>query len=573
MVLFLKSLQIFFRRRRVSVVALLLLAGITAYMVYQCYSYTLNWDIMRYLSEVQAGSLTFFIVSLYISYEYIYAVRHSGLAECAAAHRHGKARLYGSAFCVPACLVFLLFFIPSCFNLGIAIAGGVTDLSYYGHILMVNFLDIFLLCLLASLLGGCLALRLKRIPAYAVMALVIFILSPMSDMLPGLASDRSHINFWPAKWIFSKVLPQNTTWITDFQYGFSNETLRWNLTLFWCFLLLALALPAVLKKKSRARLTSVLLCLLLAGGNLLGYFAGGSEMKLGPYPDSISRGDYEYYRDHPQKQQAAGFTVAAYNMNLQIGRALDATVQMALSAAPASGEYIFTLYRGYEVSSVTDAGGSPLSYVRDGDYITVQAPPSGNTVVLCYSGYSPILYSNSQAALLPGCFPYYPIAGFHHINEGEQGYTPVTNGFSSQFTVRAGGGKPVYCNLPAIEGEKNAFSGTSDCLTLMRGFLTEEEENGFRFCSLSIGGFESRPIDGDYLAELQNAVTKAEQVSNAPRHLDLREKKIFQTYNTFAGWAGYGPMVDLGDHMILWCNNREFINQFAQNLVKEFCYA
>ena len=32
-------------------------------------------------------------------------------------------------------------------------------------------------------------------------------------------------------------------------------------------------------------------------------------------------------------------------------------------------------------------------------------------------------------------------------------------------------------------------------------------------------------------------------------------------------------MVDLGDHMILWCNNREFINQFAQNLVKEFCYA
>ena len=102
------------------------------------------------------------------------------------------------------------------------------------------------------------------------MALVIFILSPMSDMLPGLASDRSHINFWPAKWIFSKVLPQNTTWITEFQYGLSNETLRWNLTLFWCFLLLALALPAVLKKKSRARLTSVLLCLLLAGGNLLG---------------------------------------------------------------------------------------------------------------------------------------------------------------------------------------------------------------------------------------------------------------------------------------------------------------
>ncbi|HIQ79807.1 MAG TPA: hypothetical protein IAD32_00800, partial [Candidatus Scatavimonas merdigallinarum] len=135
MVLFLKSLQVFFRRRRVSVVALLLLAGIMAYMVYRCYTYTLNWDVMLNVSAVQTECLTFFIVSLYISYEYIYAVRHSGLAECAAAHRHGKARLYGSAFCVPACLVFLLFFIPSCFNLGIAIAGGVTDLSYYGHIL------------------------------------------------------------------------------------------------------------------------------------------------------------------------------------------------------------------------------------------------------------------------------------------------------------------------------------------------------------------------------------------------------------------------------------------------------
>lgn len=237
----------------------------------KCYTFTMNWYVLNYLQRTLDCSLLIFIAGLYLSYEYFYKVKQCGIEESLSAHKKGRLKTYGGMFAVLALLMLLVFLIATIFNFAIAAAGGVGIAEYYLHIVLVNFLNLFLLGTLANLLGMCLALKFKRVPAYSLMALSIFIVSPLSDMLPGIATDSYGFNLWPAKWFFSKILPQNLTWVIDNQYGMPIEALRWNLMLFWICLFLAIVIFSILPKKTKTRLAVTALAVILAGVNLYGY--------------------------------------------------------------------------------------------------------------------------------------------------------------------------------------------------------------------------------------------------------------------------------------------------------------
>ncbi len=563
-----KNLQIFIRDRHIFIVALLAFAGFFIYLSYRCYTFTINWDILIYLQCTQECSLPVFIAGLYLSYEFIYKVKQCGIEECLSAHKNGRLKAYGGMLAVLTLPVLLVFLLATLFNYAIAAVGGVMILDYYLHIVLVNFLNLFLLGTLANLFGMCLALKFKRAPAYSLMALAIFIVSPVSDMISGIATDSYGFNLWPAKWFFSKILPPNLTWVVDFQYGLSNEALRWNLMLFWICLFLAVVIFAILQRKTKKRLAITALAVILAGVNLYGYFLGGSEIVLGPYPQSITRIDDEYYREHASKIMAAGFTVPSYDMKLKIGRELEATVDMALSPADTT-EYNFTLYHGYEILSVTDQSGNGLAYTRENDYLTVtsQAPLTGLT--LSYKGYSPILYSNHQAVLLPGCFPYYPVAGFHQISNGYQGYQKVLNGFPSQYSIEVEAGRQIFSNVTETEGRKNCFSGEAGSPTLMGGLL-RKDATGNNTIYPSIGGWNSPPLDREYLEKLQQKITEIEKKENIENHLDLDSMTIFQSTTEFGNFAQYGSFVTFDNQVFLMFPNQEYLQEDAEMLVKEY---
>lgn len=569
--LFQNNMQIFLRNKRISIVALLGLIGLGFYLTYRAYTFTMNWDVMLYLCNTQRCCLFFFVLTLYIAYEYIYCVKDNGIEECVAAHKCGKLKLYGNLFCVLMLLPLLVFFVMTLFNYGIAFWGGHIDApDYYAHIFLVNFLNAFLLGTLASLLGACLALKFKRLPAYSLMALAIFIVSPVSDMIPGIATDSYGFNLWPAKWFFSKILPPNLTWVIDTQYGISNETLRWNLMLFWIFLFLAVSVLAITGKRSKKRIITAALAVILAAVNLYGYFQGGSEITLGPYPDSISRYDKEYYQEHKQKEKPAMFTVADYDMVFSIYRELEGKVKMKIGAPSPALTYDFTLYRGYVISSVTGSSGEALLYTRDGDYFTVTSDTPLTEITVWYKGHSPTLFSNNQAVLLPGCFPYYPMAGFHRLSQESQGYLPVSNGFRSKYTVHVNSIRDVFSNLPKIGGQKKVFSGESDVLTLMGGFLAEKEIDGYDICSLTVRGWGIANIDSSYITSLQKAIIKEEEMQTSKKHLDLKQYKIFQTETTFANFAEFGLTALFDDHIFIMGGDDEWIPEIAEMLVKEY---
>lgn len=570
MCLFKKNLRIFLRSKHIFIVALLGFAGLIFYLSYKAYTFTMNWDVILYLSSTQKCCLLFFILDLYVSYEYIYCAKASGIEECAAAHKRGKLRLYSSLFCVLMLLPLLVFLVMTLFNFCLAFFGGqISDLSYYAHIVLVNFLNTFLLGTLATLLGGCLALRLRRVGAYSFMALIIFIVSPVSDMIPGVATDSYGVNLWPLKRVFSKILPPNLTWVIDTQYGISNETLRWNLMLFWIFLFLAAVILAITGKRAKKRILATVLAIILAGMNLYGYLLGGSEITIGPYPDSISRLDKEYYREHEQKEKPAAFTVAGYEMDFSIYRELEGEVKMVIGTPSVNHTYDFTLYRGYQISGVTGPGGQALAYVRDGDYFTVSSKTPLSTITVRYKGHSPSLYSNNQAVLLPGCFPYYPMAGFHRLSRESHGYLPFTNGFRSSFAVHVNSIREVFSNLPKSGGQKNVFSGESDTVSLLGGFLTEKNIDGYEICNMSVGGWGFEPLNAVYLTKLQEKITELEKKQNSQKHLDLKDYKLFQASTEFVNFAEYGDAVIVGDHIFIMNSDIEWSDRTVKTLVKE----
>ena len=422
---------------------------------------------------------------------------------------------------------------------------------YFPHTLAVNALNTLAAGALAVTVGGLLALCCKRLPAYALLALLGFWMLPVSDLVPGILSDGYHVNIWPAKAVFSWVLPPNTTWSMDYQYGISCEAWRWSLTGLWLCLVLAALAGKLLR--GRVRLAAAGACLAGFAGCLALAVQGDSLIDLTTSPTSVFRADDAYYGQHPQREEEPAFQIAVYDMDLALGRELRAAVTMDLEG-PALSAYPFTLYHGYQVTRVTDENGAALPFTREGDYLTVTPVGPLSSLTVEYAGSSPMFYSGSQGACLPGCFPYYPWAGYRKIFYGEPGdetrllaFIPRTDLPESEFAVKVTGGKNVQVSLPESDG---AYRGRANGLSLMGGLLEARELGPYRLVTspLAPPGYQATK---EWLDQLQTAVTQEEERQGLSPIIRLSDYVLFQDSETLLNRAGYGLALVFSDHMFL----------------------
>lgn len=580
MKLFKKNFKYFIKLYHISI-PVLLVVGWFIYDLLRIFSlFDIDRDAFHQLTSTQGNSFILFIVFLYAAYEYMYCFKKSAVEETVRSYKGGISKSIFSMLCVLE--IFILF--PFALNIGINIAaaamGGITDISYYIHILLVSFLNIFILCTVAGLMGFCLAGKFKRIAAYTIMVVLVFIMSPAIDMMLAMVSDKSHINFWNVKRFFSMILPQNTTWIPDYQYGVSNEIFRYNISFFWIFSFLAYILYTVLPKRQKKSIAALAVCLVLAVFNLAGYFGGGSCFKLDMGCDSIARYDYEYYRKAEKKEVKADFTVESYDMDLSLWRDLSAEVTMKLNNPEKLTEYIFTLYRDFKISDIKDENGNSLSFTQQGDYLTVSSDEPVSSITVKYKGHSNIFFSNVQAAALPGCFPYYPMTGFHILSDsavdeetgqlsGVSGYLPISNGYKAQYDIRVNSIKSVYSNIPEVSGSKNTFSGKVQYPTLMSGFIEKCSEGGYTYYGLTLAN-DLFKITPENLDNLQQEIDKLEKEKGIKNHLDLSGMTVFATSNTFR-WASYSVFgVVLDDQIFISYVDENSAKNSAKYLVKEY---
>lgn len=553
-----QNLKLFFKTKIIFIPVIILLVCFLGNLVYSCYSFSLNNDVLVYLKNSIKLCLLSFVILCFTSYEFFYLYKRCYIDEALYSHKNGKTRILTSTVTVLLFIPTLEFFSAFVFNFVIFLSSGMNDYSYLYHIFSVLFLYVFLGGIIPILLGVFFAQKTKRIVSYALMALIIFLVSSTSDFIPGGLSQVTKINFWEAKYFLAYILPNDLEWYINHDYGMYAEIYRWNLIIFWISLLSFLFFKLCQIKKAALKAVLLSLTLLISTFNLVGYFYGGSHIEKGAQLDSISMSDYLFYTENEQKNQDPDFEVTSYDMDLSIYRQLDAEVSMTLSDTGLE-YYNFTLYHGYNVLKITDIEGNALKYNREGDYVTVIGNGNLQLINIKYSGYSPILYSNYQACSLPGFFAYYPIPGFYKITGDYTTYNPIEIKSETEFNIRVDSARQFYSNLDEVKNEKNCFVGVTSYPTLFSGFYKSNSSDIYKIYAITVKGWGLSEIDEEYIDEIQKYINELD--NNSSNKLNLKEYTIIQTNEMLSSNCIYDGIF-LGDDTV-------FINKATDEETKK----
>lgn len=553
-----QNLKLFFKTKIIFIPVIILLVCFLGNLVYSCYSFSLNNDVLIYLKNSIKLCLLSFVILCFTSYEFFYLYKRCYIDEALYSHKNGKTRILTSTVTVLLFIPALEFFSAFVFNFVIFLSSGMNDYSYLYHIFSVLFLYVFLGGIIPILLGVFFAQKTKRIVSYALMALIIFLVSSTSDFIPGGLSQVTKINFWKAKYFLAYILPNDLEWYINHDYGMYAEIYRWNLIIFWISLLSFLFFKLCQIKKTALKAVLLSLTLLISTFNLVGYFYGGSHIEKGAQLDSISMSDYLFYTENEQKNQEPDFEVTSYDMDLSIYRQLDAEVSMTLSDTGLE-YYNFTLYHGYNVLKITDIEGNALKYNREGDYVTVIGNGNLQLISIKYSGYSPILYSNYQACSLPGFFAYYPIPGFHKITGDYTTYNPIEIKSGTEFNIRVDSARQFYSNLDEVKNEKNCFVGVTSYPTLFSGFYKSNSSDIYKIYAITVKGWGLSEIDEEYIDEIQKYINELD--NNSSNKLNLKEYTIIQINEMLSSNCIYDGIF-LGDDTV-------FINKATDEETKK----
>lgn len=553
-----QNLKLFFKTKIIFIPVIILLVCFLGNLVYSCYSFSLNSDVLIYLKNSIKLCLLSFVILCFTSYEFFYLYKRCYIDEALYSHKNGKTRILTSTVTVLLFIPALEFFSAFVFNFVIFLSSEINDYSYLYHIFSVLFLYVFLGGIIPILLGVFFAQKTKRIVSYALMALIIFLVSSTSDFIPGGLSQVTKINFWEAKYFLAYILPNDLEWYINHDYGMYAEIYRWNLIIFWISLLSFLFFKLCQIKKTALKAVLLSLTLLISTFNLVGYFYGGSHIEKGAQLDSISMSDYLFYTENEQKNQDPDFEVTSYDMDLSIYRQLDAEVSMTLSDTGLE-YYNFTLYHGYNVLKITDIEGNALKYNREGDYVTVIGNGNLQLINIKYSGYSPILYSNYQACSLPGFFAYYPIPGFHKITGDYTTYNPIEIKSGTEFNIRVDSARQFYSNLDEVKNEKNCFVGVTSYPTLFSGFYKSNSSDIYKIYAITVKGWGLSEIDEEYIDEIQKYINELD--NNSSNKLNLKEYTIIQINEMLSSNCIYDGIF-LGDDTV-------FINKATDEETKK----
>lgn len=553
-----QNLKLFFKTKIIFIPVIILLVCFLGNLEYSCYSFSLNNDVLIYLKNSIKLCLLSFVILCFTSYEFFYLYKRCYIDEALYSHKNGKTRILTSTVTVLLFIPALEFFSAFVFNFVIFLSSGMNDYSYLYHIFSVLFLYVFLGGIIPILLGVFFAQKTKRIVSYALMALIIFLVSSTSDFIPGGLSQVTKINFWEAKYFLAYILPNDLEWYINHDYGMYAEIYRWNLIIFWISLLSFLFFKLCQIKKTALKAVLLSLTLLISTFNLVGYFYGGSHIEKGAQLDSISMSDYLFYTENEQKNQDPDFEVTSYDMDLSIYRQLDAEVSMTLSDTGLE-YYNFTLYHGYNVLKITDIEGNALKYNREGDYVTVIGNGNLQLINIKYSGYSPILYSNYQACSLPGFFAYYPIPGFYKITGDYTTYNPIEIKSETEFNIRVDSARQFYSNLDEVKNEKNCFVGVTSYPTLFSGFYKSNSSDIYKIYAITVKGWGLSEIDEEYIDEIQKYINELD--NNSSNKLNLKEYTIIQTNEMLSSNCIYDGIF-LGDDTV-------FINKATDEETKK----
>lgn len=524
-------------RRSILLPAVFLLA--IGYTVYQrCIELNLYFtysDFAYYILRIRNGqslSIVYYILFLFISFEFVYKLRGVYLSECCRTIPGSKPKIYLGQLSFLFLLAFSTSVLHFAFDMIFYLTGLSRGLPVFLHILNLSLLNVLLVCVVAILIGALLGIYCNRYGGYTALITVVLVSTPISDSLLAYFSMVNPV-FYRVKNFFS-FLPVNINYDNAIAGG-SAEASRWNVAFFWICLLGAVFLFTQYRKAVK-KVVPLCLCaaLLLTAGYHGTLFATANDLLVQDRPDAID--DISFHSHNPGKEKKAEFTVTGYRMDLDLRRKFSADCTVFLDNNDLT-EYDFTLSYAYTLHSITDKQGRPLSYVRDGDYLTVQNPYSSglSEIHLSYSGNNTTYFVNNQQILLPAYYPYYPFAGFKPLFFNDLAQGPLTDTVDENlksFDVSIQSSVPFVTNLTQKDGR---YTGSSEGLTIVGGLLEFTEVDGTPVMRTLAATPLSSGTDVSWVGGIQSELTQLYDYLQVPEpeRVTIDGKTLFPPVNIF----------------------------------------
>ena len=337
------------------------------------------------------------------------------------------------------------------------------------------FLCNLLLPLLICLLVGCVLAQWQN-QHHSAIALIVFLVmsSPLTEMMLG---NKEHTNSWGnrlsyiLRHIFA-IFYEESMWWPNEQAGLQTEWTRFAVQFFW--ILLCLGMLCSIKKRKLC----ISGCLLLACSVACLIYA---QLPASTYRHYNSNTDYYLYKEQAnglQETADIGYTIQDYDLKLDFGRQLKVEGTLVIEAEKPMDAFVFTLYRGYKLKSLEST--QPITWSLQDDLVTIhtEKPTEQLSITLQYQGYNNLFYSNMDGAMLPGWFPWYPMAGEKQIYLNFETWNSEYNTYNriEPAHIRLDVQAPFTLVSNLAQTSERVYEGESDSITIIGGYIEKTED-------------------------------------------------------------------------------------------------
>lgn len=476
---FLLSSKLFYKNIFL-VLAYCLFLGFVNYNFYQAFKGVLVYDqpSFLFLSETMGLSMFCSIFFMFFSYEFFIKLRAARLEECLKATGSGRIRLFLSQFIVIVILIIVIAVTTVAYNFAYPLID-LQNSEYIMHMLKSIFIYMFIVPLVAALLGACISMAFKRLKAYLLLILFSLLSSPIAAGIAFTVTDATNytVDIFPFFDIFN-IYPSNLEWSPNYMFGLTLLPYIIELLLFWIFAFIAVIIFKMSKNHRYTIKAICAVCAVVSLASLVLFLQPSSKFDMSMRPGSGRDSDlyYFYNQNFKPKEEVADFEVLGYDLDIDVNNQLNVSATLKVDKTELR-TYKFTLYHRYKIKNVTDQDNASLNFNQDNDYVEVFSNEPLTEIVITYSGFNSRFYSNSQGIFLPGYFPYYPIPGYKKVySVDRQCFNKLSLSNEADFNMTIKSQKPVYTNLD-LNGD-GIYSGKSNGLTIMSGFFKSVVSNG-----------------------------------------------------------------------------------------------
>lgn len=311
--------------------------------------------------------------------------------------------------------------------------------------------------------------------------LFLFLVSPFAEEIVWEQKPRFPVDvLWEKiRWPF-QILYQNGVWTPDVQNDLQLERVRIYLLVFWMLFLFCMAAACIWKTGKTAVAAGILAAVFL----VLSY-QPASVYRLNSRWDGVNKDvtDYAVHSsDNTYRQDTDRFSITDYQLGLELKNELVVEGNLEIEASSECRDFCMTLYHGYTVKELyANTKDVTIQFKQQGDFIFIHTDPAviKLSVHIRYQGHHNKYYANSRAVMLPGWFPWYPMAGKRQVvleypEYGNMwGYQPYNRIKNSHISIRTN--KEVITNLTDNGG--NLYEGVADSITVLGGNIEKLKDD------------------------------------------------------------------------------------------------